>query len=90
MQIVKGALLLGTLAEKFQFMQSTYIFVENVFVVCKTGQGTMYCVIQSEEFLCVLIKSFMRSLGPLFQCIDCINQLGPWHGITFGFQMCEH
>ncbi len=85
-------------------MQPMYIFVEDVFVVRETGQGTVYCVSQSEKFLCVFIKSLMRSLSPLFQRIDCINhggkrrefhlqtlfQLGPQRGITFGLQMCEH
>ncbi len=76
MQIVERALLLGTLTEELWFMQPTYIFIEDVFVVCETGQGTVYCVIQSEEFLCVFIKSLMWSLSPLFQCIDCINHGG--------------
>ncbi len=66
MQIVKGTLLFGTSAEQFRFMQPSYVLVENVFVVRETGQGTMYRVVQTEEFLRVLIKSFMWSLSSFF------------------------
>ncbi len=85
-------------------MQPTNILVENVLVLCVTGQCAMHCIIQLEKFLCVLVKSLMRSLGSFFQCIDCINhggkrrelhlqtllQFGPQHCITFGLQVCEH
>ena len=57
MQIVKRTLLFGALAKELWLMQSTNVLVENVFVVCVTGQRTMHCVIQAEEFLCVLVKS---------------------------------
>ncbi len=57
-------------------MQPSYIFVEDVFVVCETGQGTMYGVIQTEELLRVLVKSFVRSLSSLFQRIDRIDHRG--------------
>ncbi len=68
-------------------MQSLYIFVENVFVVGETGQSTMYCIIHSEEFLCIFIKSLMWSLCSLFQRIDRVNHGGEclliWIDIDF-------
>ncbi len=85
-------------------MQSTNVLVENVFVLRVAGQCTVYCVIQSKELLCVLIKSLMRSLGSFLQCVDCVNhgregrelhlqtffQFDPWCGITLGFQVHEY
>ena len=85
-------------------MQSTNVFVENVFVVCVAGQCTVHCIIQAEEFLRVLIKSLMRSLSSFLQHIDCVNhgrkggelhlqalfQSDPWGGITPGLQVREH
>ncbi len=63
MQVIKGTLLFGTFAEELWFIQATNVLVENVFVLCVTGQCTMYSVIEAEKFLCVLIKSFVGSLG---------------------------
>ncbi len=37
MQIVKGTLLFGAFAEELWFVQSTNVFVKDVFVLCVTG-----------------------------------------------------
>ncbi len=104
MQIVKGALLFGTLAKELWFIQPTNVLVEDVFVLSVAGQCTMHCIIQVKEFLRVLVKSLMQSLRSFFQRIDCINHSGeggelhlqtffqfdPRCGLTLGFEMREY
>ena len=104
MQIIKGTLLLGTLVEEPRPAQSTNVLVEDVFVLCVAGQCAMHSVTEAEKFLCVLIKSFVWSLGSFLQRVDCINHGGkggephpqtllefdPRGGVTPSFQMSEN